>query len=1015
MSNPSYAPEQYAPNVTDSGALKLADSAVAPLVAAARGYSWLQEPAVKGFAKDHHMGAGNTKVVRQLAQVVNDTGAMVMPWFRVDRVLEAQSHGIEASFDALQYRPTRPRAFGDGHIAKYEMRLGDPSIIDVHPATPKSWFEPGGVANILITEGLLKADAAVTGMLTAAGVDKAVLAGSDQPSAARSKLTEVMDAIPVRDRTLILALVGVGNWHRNALEFSAIPTKDANVILGFDADAATNINVWTQLDRLTTFLTDRGARVQYLSLEEANLADVAAGGKGKLGIDDALARYTDWSTLISYQNLNSILPERPKDSVVAREGAWRIAGATDEHPAGTSTQVCHEVRNEFGSGSGDLRWETKFPFGGRLAQVVSTRSPTQTEIESGVYEKGWTPKDSPELKMTAVVEIGWVDQFTGEPRSTRIEGPASVVAYQEPKDWGRASANVDLPVDVFDIPQFPPGKDGRDWLNAVKSHRADERQTLTAWDTLGWVPVPDSDTCAFIAGSGQVIAPDRQTREAVVSAVTETDLPAASRFGVRLPAGEPLTEDWKSEVRDAIRRMFSSYVFSGVWADPGTAAVVLAAGLRPYLPLRTHSVVYLQGPPGKGKSWTAAAIASFHQSSPGLFDNNSLPAGANATAYATEIAVSKANLWIVDDIAPTLDRRKAEEQASKIADMIRAIHNAASRQRGNGSGGLAKTRTPRALLVLTAENNAQLRSVRDRTLEVTFGEGSLSNGSDGNLVERVSTFRDEDDAPALIAGALVQFIQAITAGPGEWAKMVRDERELRTDLESDYRVLMQERGVNNSNVARKAKIGADLALGLQAMLSLCDAVGGLEREYEAVSAYTKGGLFEQLGNLVADNALGQQRRSPGQTLVEAIRGMLISGDAYLDSAAGDGTPPLGGAADAGNAQLGWQKTPEGEWRPRGRYMIGVVTEAPDGEGERLAVIMQKPTSGLALKFDPTIGHGSDGSTMFRTLYAEHLVHPHYQSTLERTGRVSVQIRRTSNVRIWGVPLSLDEILEGDQA
>ncbi|KAB1661665.1 hypothetical protein F8O07_07100 [Pseudoclavibacter sp. CFCC 13796] len=998
--------------MTDSGALKLADSAVAPLVAAARGYSWLQQDAVKTFVTDKGMGPGNTKTARQLRECVADTGAMVMPWFRVDRVLEDVSAGRQPHFDALQYRPTRPRTFEDGRVAKYELRLGDPSVIDVHPATPKSWFEPGGTARIMVTEGILKADAAVTAMLNAADVDPEILASSGLPEASRVTLTEAMEAVPVKQRTLVLALVGVGNWHRNALEFSAIPLKDTQTVLAFDADAATNINVWTQLDRLTTFLSDRGARVAYVDLAEANLADVQAGGKGKLGIDDALAKYCDWADLVAYDRLQQNLPARPKDDVVAKEGAWRVTGSSDSQPAGTKVQVCHEVQSEFGGSTGTFRWSDRFPFAGRMDRLISKRSPTSTEIESGVYERGWAPKDSPELEKTAVLELGWIDPVSGDPKSVKVEGPAQVIAYQEPRDWARPKSGVDLPMDVFSIPEFPPAKEGREWLNAVKAHRAADTQVVTAWDTLGWVPVPGADYCAFIAGN-QVVTPIGEDQRKVISAVSEVDLPGASRFGLRLPEGEVGSEEWKEHVRRAVRDVFAQYVFSGVWSDRGTAAVVLAAGLRPYVPVKTHSVVYLQGPPGKGKSWTASAIASFHQAAPGLFDNNSLPSGANSTAFATEIAVSKANLWIVDDIAPTLDRRKADEQSSKIADLIRSIHNSASRQRGNGNGGLAKTRTPKALLVLTAENNAQLRSVRDRTLEVTFGDGSLSDGANGHLVEEVSGFRDTNPAPATLAGALVQYLQHVALQTAHgWEDTVHTFKEIRSLVEDQYRERMQAKGVNPANVARKAKIGADLGIGLQALAHLMAWVGGLDRELAAVSAQGEDTLFQALGDLTASNALGQQLHSPGATLVESIRGMLLSGEAYLDSAAGDGTPPLGGDASAGNAQLGWMRTPEGEWRPRGRYMIGVVAESPDDTDERVALIVQKPTASLALRFDPTIGHGSDGSTIFRNLYTEKLVHPHYQNHLQANDRVSVQIRRSKNVRFRGVPLKLSTILDG---
>ena len=84
----TWLPGDYAPVVTGSGAEKLADSAVAPLVAAARGYWTVREDNLaKSVAQ---MGVKlSTKQGKRFAAACRDIDSMVMPAHRFDVVAEA--------------------------------------------------------------------------------------------------------------------------------------------------------------------------------------------------------------------------------------------------------------------------------------------------------------------------------------------------------------------------------------------------------------------------------------------------------------------------------------------------------------------------------------------------------------------------------------------------------------------------------------------------------------------------------------------------------------------------------------------------------------------------------------------------------------------------------------------------------------------------------------------------------------------------------------------------------------
>jgi hypothetical protein len=207
---------------------KLRSSAVAPEVAAERGYVSIDKLARlerRGFARGQ---AG--------------VPALLVPLFDV--------WGEAAGYQA---RPDDPRVGPDGRIVKYESPSGQRQILDVPPRC-----RPGvrdASVPLWVTEGPLKADA-----LASAGA------------------------------AAVIALAGVWGWRGATTggataalpDWELVPLKGRLVLLCFDSDAVYKPQVRLALERLAAFLGRRGATVRFVVLPDLD------DGR-KAGVDDHLA------------------------------------------------------------------------------------------------------------------------------------------------------------------------------------------------------------------------------------------------------------------------------------------------------------------------------------------------------------------------------------------------------------------------------------------------------------------------------------------------------------------------------------------------------------------------------------------------------------------------------------------------------------------------------------------------------------------------------------------------------
>jgi len=137
---------------------------------------------------------------------------------------------------------------------------------------------------------------------------------------------------------------------------------------------------------------------------------------------------------------------------------------------------------------------------------------------------------------------------------------------------------------------------------------------------------------------------------------------------------------------------------------------------------------------------------AFWQASAGGWGDK-LPGGAKDTMASTELAVSRANIWVIDDLAPTGDQRQTQAELARLGDLIRSVHNGSGKRRADQNMDLRATHDPRALLIITAENEHNGASVRDR---IVFAPVD-GLGTD-EAVAAVERMRDVTGIPGRVSG-----------------------------------------------------------------------------------------------------------------------------------------------------------------------------------------------------------------------------------------------------------------------
>jgi hypothetical protein len=979
-----FVASDYSDFLTGSGADKLADSGVAPLVAAARGYKKIDGT---NFAPEMRLMGMNRSTVqgKRLQKSLNGAGndGLQMPWFSLSDISEAAKKDTVPVPFTYQVRPGRPENNSHGKPVKYEFAAGVGTPLDAHPSVNASWIDNTPI--VMIAEGLLKGDSALTSYLHKFGATWDELKDGGEGAAAR--LSVLLERIPVDERILILSIAGINNTTQNPVDWRNIDFRGREAWIAFDADVGSNIHVWGAASKLWNELSshEKAGRVRMLS-------PIVAGSSGseKTGMDDFLAKVGTWDSLL--EHLTTFLPDKPIVDERDVAGDWRIS------ESGLFAEECTAIKDGPQGQISGYHWRESWGIGGRIVSITKLRSPTDEEIRTGIFDATASPSDPQDSRVQ--IELSWLG-VDGETDSGMIEGP-SILLICQPADWERKGATFSD--NVTEHPSWPPlNKAGEKWVKAMKAHRANEIKRLTSWLQMGWVPQPDGNP-AFIVGD-QVIG--QTTTMLTSSAVNEDVINVAMKFGV----GESILDDtfdspeYKALVRADLEVVIDAYIRSDVFTDRSTAALVLGGALRPVVPLRPRATLFFYGPKGGGKSFAAQRMMGFWERRLGAW-SDILPGTAADTIAYIEHCVAHTPIWVADDLAPSAVKSQAEADNAKLATMARNIFNNASKGRMTSNMKTRKPNKPMAQLIITAESELTTPSAKERLIPAYLGQGKLH--PDRAVTDHLEKIANEDGVPASLTAHLIKYVLYAAANmDGGWAAYVKQLRERDASLQDKATMMMKEMGASGGSLKRASTLAADVMISLDLLRKLAYAV---DAPRETKRLLTDHELIKDLiGGVFAAHVLNQGS-SPGKSLIRALSNLMGSGKAHLVSTSIPELPPLIGDVDSNrtlnNMALGWVNNPAGGLRPGGPAIGFVVETATFGP---LLMFTADVAFNAAQSGHPElVQHGQQAKVSWAAVWEEKLIPEDVTRRKSKTGGFF----NTWKIQgIVGVPISLDYFLK----
>ncbi|MGP9843272.1 hypothetical protein [Brachybacterium sp. 107] len=966
MREEPFPASHYPGSIGDVSVTKLRSSIVAPLVAQARGYRTISgtddaKDSLRRFGFDGRRNPG-----RHLLSLARQGAWMEIPYFKMDSIARG-----EPILGTLQLRPENDPPAGSSW-AKYMFLAGSGTAIDAHPATPPAWFADPTVP-ILFTEGVVKADSVLTAILRDSGVTSEALRTAVGATDPLKQLQKLLTAIPAEKRILVLAIPGVQSWRRND-EWNTVSMRDRDAIICFDGDIARNAAVWDAAYGLMDFLAKR-------NVASTRLIDLSPRGDEtvdpKRGIDDFLAYSGRWSDALDLQITD--LPERPVDDT-GEKGQTRVS------QDGFAIEVCN-VRPDPAGGPELKSWQKIDDLGGRLVSFEEFRLPTADELDGGRIIPGAVSRTERQV----VVAVQW-RTADGLVDTATIRGPKAMLD-EDPAKW-ETRYGADIPTKVSALPSWPP-RSGINFTRAIKDYRASETTDDVLWGCQGWVPTKDGIP-SFIAGR-QVIGPAGEGDERAQAGLTADEFATIDDFGV---IDEEMSPD---QQRDLLRRIIEAYTSPDTFVDPRFGMVALLAGVRPIVPITPHSVLYIVGGRRSGKSWLASMIQGFWASRGGAWSAERLPGSAMDTRAWMENSVSKSMMWVIDDFAPNSDQRQWEKQTSDLEAMVRSAFNGAGKGRMTSDMKTRVQNPPRAFVVVTAENELQIDSVRDRMLTLySDGGGGFINSATADPLATLNEMLVRGDQ-ARLSAQMLRWMGSWSARSGYPAVRTTFVLE-RDDSARDAKRHVEAALGSKVNATRHSQIMSEYLLSVALLEQYAI---GLDMD-EAFLARIEA-MREDLAELTVDLSRTQQQRTAGHALVDSLRYLLESQKGYVESVVPKdvGAPPTNDTSL--NLRLGW---PAGR-DPRGELLGRYVADAR-GSGRDVIVFNRDAFQVARQQARHLIPAGQTARTSWQAVWHEGLVaegiwEPRVRDGL-RTGDVET---RTGGARVRGVPIDVSTLFDDE--
>ncbi len=985
---PSWTLEDYADFITGSGAAKLADSGVAPLVAAARGYAKIDSTNFTAEMKKMDMKQTTTQGKRLKRCIIGENSdAMQMPWYSVADLQSADRRNEKVGPFTYQVRPAMPENNEHGKPIKYEFKPMTGTPLDVHPATPVDWIDTTPV--VMFAEGMLKGDAAMSAYLRSQGIDWDGLSFDDTFNATK-RMRKLMEAIPEADRVLIVSIAGINNAHQTPVDWREIDLKNREGWIAFDADLETNPLVHAAAKKLYEHL-DEKSRMKTIKFLNPTVTSGDNGSMAKAGVDDYLATTGDWKMLL--RQLTTTMPPAPARSADERPGSFRVS------KDGYSVEECVPINNGPGGTLSGYRWDARLQLGGRILFMEKRRQVTDEELETGVFNRN--AKTAPEDSRTSL-EVTWQSDGVGD--SAVIEGPNRIL-NDPPADWMKIGAEV--PDNLLLNGEWPPrAARGDAWIRAVKGNRPHDQTSKTRWMQMGWVPV-ENDVPVFIVGN-QVVG--GELSGAAMAGIDKEALPVAESYGVGTDRLDGSWDDaeYRKQVETDFRAVIEAYITAGAWTDQSAAVLVLAGGLRPTVPLRPRTTLFFWGPKGTGKSYSAQACMYFWARRKSSWQDGSLPGSAKDTQAYTENAIAHTPIWVIDDLAPSAVKKQAEAEDAKLSDITRAIFNNATKGRMNADMTSRKVNKPIAQLIITAENELTTPSVKERLIPVFIGKGKLH--PDRGKTDRIISMASQDGTQARFTSHVIRYIRHVASNyRGGWAGYMQHLEQIRDNVKFSVADVMRELGASGGSLERTSTLASDVLLSLSVLQEMAAELG---MEEEFVSQFDVDGLCDSVIRLVTDAHAENQQSAPGASLIRALSSLLSSGGAHVIAGDDPTRPPITGNEQGEglmNDRLGWKPGgADGSLRPVGPTIGTIVTV-----GGRRVILFDRNTafSKAAAAYPTLIQHEHGVGAAWASVWDENYASTSVKREKRKNGKVLNTVRPgNGDNRVSGVPVDVETIL-----
>lgn len=995
----------YPTAISGSGAGKLVDSQVSPLVAAARGYESVTAadlPELTKRASDIETPDRTKRLRGEQVREALQSDALVMPWYAADAVLAAGEQMPGESL--LQLRPAEPihtgRTDDSGKpiVKKYDNLAGADTVVDVHPATPPEWFSDTTIP-IIFTEGIIKADSALTALLLEAGYTSGDLIAPEESdfgatrSMARTQMRAMMRDLTESRRFIMLAAVGVGNWQGASSRWTSVKLKSRRFHVAFDGDMARNRNVWNQTNKLWNYATRRSANVSLI-----DLASDSETMTGQLGLDDFFGVGGEHTFDSVISRLASALPPRPgNDDEFA--GAWRITAD------GCTTEECVESKGD--NGEMNLHWERRLNYGARVKSMYSLTNPQATDTELGHYDKHMAVQHD---QTRVEIEFSWRSKLTGEVETAIVTGLGNLLE-QTPVNWSRFG-KATIPQNLAIHPEWPPRqKTAEMFCSTFKANRADEIEHAFAWDAMGWLPGRDAPV--FIVGD-EVYSVD-DSEDSIRPGVSDLQVSSAGRYGLPDPGfdmDDPSAED---SVADLLREV--SGLFLG--KVPGLpverqpfrrtdyGAVLFLAGIRPLIPYSPRFSLYLYGPPQKGKSYAAGCVLAFWQKEAGAFGEGKLPGSAADTFASTEYTLSRVPIWLMDDVSPKQSTRAAEQQATAVEDLLRAMFNNASKNRmqiKDGDMMARPTSPPRALFMVTGEMEPATPSIRQRILLMSMDGSVFGEGKE--VLDPMREMREQTNAAARLNRLMLDAVlDDIRSHPEGWKGYRHDVIDRVASLRTGFSDQM-----DVADATRPAQKAADLSLSIMALEALSAKWFSKNSNRKMVNDLIAD-LLQHVSTVALESYLDQKFDTEGVRLMEGVVSLLRTGVAHIVNPVAPARPPLNAPnSEMSNLQLGWSGT---DPKPQST-MIGSLYTRDRDEGDALVLLDTSEAFRLVAARRPDlIPRATSPSTAWHSVWNSSIpVEDEWSRPKSKSGarKHFVQVTMPQGNRASVIPVSLKKIL-----